>query len=63
MTVESEVQQKRKQCKDCVNFVMCREDNKVECDFDYFEPIMYEDAVLYVPELFDCDKYEDINLL
>ena len=53
--------EKRKMCKDCVNFICCRDDNKFECDYEFFEPVIYEDAVLYTPELFDCDRYENIE--
>lgn len=61
-TLSDEFREKRKkQCKNCVNFISCRDDNKIECDFDYFEPTMYEDAILFTPELFDCEKFEDIR--
>ena len=63
MTTMDQEGQKRMKCKECVNFICCREDNQYECDFEYWGPIMYEDAVLYTPELFECDKYEDITLL
>lgn len=51
-------------CRNCVNFLIDDDnDNKVECDWEYFEPTVYEDAILFVPELFECNKYEDIRNL
>lgn len=49
-----------KLCKECINFIV-EDDDKVSCDYEYFE---YDDiykALIYVPEQFDCDKYEVIE--
>lgn len=53
--------QQKRMCKNCVNFINCRDDNKIECDFDMFEATIYEDAILFTPELFECDHFEDIR--
>lgn len=58
--MQSSDQQKR-MCKNCVNFIMYRNDNKVECDYDMFKDSIYENAILYKPELFDCEMFENIN--
>ncbi len=47
-------------CKNCVNFIET-ENDKIMCDYEYFGEMNYEDALLNVPELFDCDKFEDIR--
>jgi hypothetical protein len=48
---------KQKLCKDCINFI--RETDKIySCDYEYWENIKVKDAIIFVPELFDCDKWE-----
>jgi hypothetical protein len=51
---------KDKACQRCVNFLELT-DKKITCDYDYFEDIPYEQAILYVPEFFDCFKFEEIE--
>jgi hypothetical protein len=40
-------------CKDCINFIY--EDEKVSCDIGYFQDVDIYKALLYIPELFDCE--------
>ncbi len=49
--------QNYKKCVDCVNFLE-EGDKKVSCDYEYFENVNSYKALIYVPEMFDCDKYE-----
>jgi hypothetical protein len=51
-----------KLCKDCVNFLV-HEKGKALCDYDFWEECLWKDAVLFCPEMFECDKYENVNLL
>lgn len=48
-----------KLCKDCVNFIV--EDDKVSCDYEYFENDDVYKALIYVPEQFDCEQFEIIE--
>lgn len=45
-----------KLCKDCINFAL--DNNKCYCDYDLFEDISIYKAIIFVPELFECDKWE-----
>lgn len=44
-------------CRDCVNFIE-EENNKITCDFLYFENEDVYKALIYIPEQFDCQDYE-----
>ena len=54
------MKRKFKKCTDCVNFIE-EEGNKVSCDYEYFENVQKYKAIVYVPEMFDCDKHEIIE--
>jgi len=57
-SVKEEV--KRSMCRRCVNYLEFSKDC-VECDYDYFERTSKEKAELYMPVLFDCLNFEDIE--
>jgi len=49
-------------CKNCVNFIV-DEDGKeitVSCDLEYFLYVNLEKGIIFVPELFDCEQYEEV---
>lgn len=46
-----------KVCQKCVNF-LTNKDDMVECDYEYFTNVKYENAILFVPDMFDCEQYE-----
>jgi hypothetical protein len=47
-----------KLCKNCVNF--CTIDDKYYfCDYEYWDNTLYEKALIFVPELFECNKFEE----
>ena len=43
-------------CKNCQNFLVFND--IAECDYEYFDNIKIDDAIIYVPEMFDCPLYE-----
>ena len=45
-------------CKDCNNFIV--EDGKASCDWGFFENVNIYKAIIYVPELFDCEEWENV---
>lgn len=47
-------------CKECVNFI--EEDDKASCDYEYFENEDIYKALIFIPEQFDCDRYEVIEV-
>jgi len=51
---------KDKACQRCVNFLELT-DKKITCDYDHFEDIPYEQAILNVPEFFDCFEFEEME--
>lgn len=50
-----------KLCCNCVNFLWDEENEKAYCDFSFFLNCDIYKALLFIPELFDCDKYENIE--
>jgi len=45
-------------CQKCVNWI--EEDNgNVSCDYDHFITVKYEVGILFVPELYECENYEE----
>jgi len=48
-------------CKDCVNFIVDDENRKASCDFMFFNNDDIFKAIIYVPDLFDCDRWEVIE--
>jgi len=49
-----------KVCQKCVNFLSPFGDF-VDCDYEHFENIKMDIAILNVPEMFDCENYEEIE--
>ena len=47
-------------CEKCVNWLEHKA-GVIECDFDHFLAAPYEKAALFVPQLFDCEDYEEIK--
>lgn len=47
-------------CKDCVNF-LSHNTNTCLCDFEYWDEMEYKDAILNVPEMFECTHFEPIS--
>ena len=47
-------------CSNCCNWL---EHNPgiIECDFDYFSAAPEAQAMLFVPQIFDCTDYEKIK--
>ena len=52
---------KHRLCKDCVNFINSIEPDKVLCDMDHWNNTLINKAVIYVPELFECFDYENLD--
>lgn len=50
----------KKVCQKCVNFLELKE-GIITCDYDYFIDVKYEQAILYVPEMFCCIEFEENN--
>lgn len=48
----------QKLCKDCINFIKEDKKNIYSCDYEYWENLKTKDAIILVPELFNCDKWE-----
>lgn len=46
-------------CKDCVNFIEDENPNKVSCDWGFFDNVDKQKGYIFVPEQFDCEKWED----
>ena len=51
----------KKVCQRCVNFL--EDDGLITCDYEYFADVKFEQAILYVPEIFDCNEYEGFEEL
>jgi hypothetical protein len=46
-------------CQKCINFIV--RDDLVFCDYDNFIDEKIENAILFVPEMFDCDFWEKME--
>jgi len=44
-------------CKNCINF-MIYDENTCICDYEYWEETSLLNAILYVPEMFECINFE-----
>jgi len=49
---------KQKLCINCVNFIEVKK-NVHSCDYEYWENKEFKEFVFFVPEFFECDKFED----
>lgn len=47
-------------CQRCVNF-MENVDETITCDYECFINDKLEQAILYTPEMFDCNEYEPLT--
>lgn len=47
----------QKLCISCVNF-LSDDNHKTMCDYEYWEDVMFSKSALFVPEMFECDKWE-----
>lgn len=47
----------KKLCKNCVNW-LCFDGKNIECDFDIFKKTKIESAIIFTPEIFDCENWE-----
>jgi hypothetical protein len=47
-------------CQKCVNFLDTNT-GIITCDYEWFVDVKYEQAILFVPEIFDCDHYEQVE--
>lgn len=47
-------------CSNCVNWLE-HSKNLISCDYEHFEKIPLEQAIIFVPEIFDCEEFEQIE--
>ncbi len=46
-------------CINCVNCVIY--DKKYSCDYNYWSDKKINDIFLFIPQMFDCEEYEEYN--
>ena len=54
--------QKSDLCQNCINWLE-HSPNIIDCDFDKFASAPIDKALTFIPELFDCEEFEDIKKL
>lgn len=60
MTKIKEEKSTKEFCRNCVNFLELNSEYN-ECDYDYFLKTSNDKAQLFMPVLFDCNKFEDME--
>lgn len=48
-------------CINCINCINNLDNNLHDCDYGFWLEKKYNEMLLYTPELFECEEFEDYN--